>query len=83
MQIQVRLDGSLQVKFQGRYLKVELCEPAVKAVPAPPAKAARSRKPSSPSAAMRRVMKHLIQAGDIPVWRAAEIDRTRTSDVLD
>lgn len=84
VQIQMRLDGSMHVRFQGRYLKVELCEPAIKAVPVRPvAPASRARKPVAPSVKMRRAMKDLIQSTAMPVWQAAQIDRTRTSDVLD
>lgn len=68
VQIQVRLDGSLHVRFQGRYLQVELCQPAAKAVSVrPPAAAVRSRKPAGPPEALRRAMKNLIQPTDIPV----------------
>ncbi len=80
VQIQVRLDGSLHVRFQGRYLQVELCQPAVKVAPVRPK--TRSRKPPAPSTKMRGVMNALIP-NSMPLWRAAQIDRTRTSDVLD
>jgi hypothetical protein len=83
VQIQVRLDGSVRVSFQGRYLQIEEC-PEVKIAASPVKEKAppRSRKPV-PSAAIRQAMKGLLQSPSVPVWQAADIDRTRTSDVLD
>ena len=77
-----RLDGSLAVRFRDRYLQFSPCSPRPKSIPAP-APPARGRKPKSPSPAIRSVMQQLWDNPGLPVWRAAEIDRTRTRDKLD
>lgn len=82
VRIEHRLDGSLAVRFRDRYLKVEECAVAPKAArPAPP-KRSPLRRGRTPNEASRAAMRNLTKSG-IPVWRAAEIDRTRTPDRLD
>ncbi len=80
IRIERRLDGSLAVRFRDRYLPVEECAVAVKA--APPAKPPSQRRRSIPSEASRAPMRNLAKSR-IPLWRAADIDRTRTPDRLD
>jgi hypothetical protein len=83
VQVQVRLDGTMRVRFQGRYLQIDECSQAVKAAQLQPPKAPRARKPAAPSPAYRESMKKLMQSRSMLLWQAAEIDRTRTSDALD
>lgn len=80
VRIEERLDGSLQVRFLERYLRIEECQPQPKA--APPKPAPRPRRPTKSSAAWRQTQ-GAIARGGMPVWKAAGIDRTRTRDVFD
>lgn len=79
--LQTRLDGSLHVRFQDRYLNIEPCQPPVKPAPPSPKPAVR-RKATIPSQAWRQTQGGIARGG-MPLWKAAEIDRTRTRDVLD
>jgi transposase len=83
VRVEQRLDGKLMVRFRERYWPLAACQKQAKAAPTPPSKSARSRKPRRPCDGIRSTMKQLLQKPGIPIWRAAEIDRTRTSDVLD
>jgi len=76
VRIEHRLDGSLHMRFQDRYLAVSLCESPPKAV-ATPAKPVRRGVP--------RAAPHWPEPADpgIPLWQAARIDRTRTRDWLE
>ncbi|HWB97725.1 MAG TPA: ISNCY family transposase [Bryobacteraceae bacterium] len=83
VRVERRLDGSLMARFRDRYLTVKLCavHPKPTPVPRPPHKG--SAKPTPPSAAVRASMQGFLQRPGMPVWAAAEIDRTRTSDKLE
>ena len=83
VRVEQRLDGKLMVRFRERYWPVAACPKPPKAVTPPQAKPGPARKPTRPGEGMRSSMKKLLQKPSLPVWRAAEIDRTRTSDVLD
>jgi transposase len=76
-----RLDGSLAVRFRERYLAVKVCAARPKAEPVPKP-APRSPAKPQPSSAMRASMHGFLQSPSLPVWAAAEIDKTRTSDRL-
>ena len=83
VRIEQRLDGSVAVRFRDRYLAVNACgrvRPATAPIPKPMAKPV--AKPQ-PSPAMREAMNHLLQHPGLPVWIAAEIDKTLTSDTLE
>jgi hypothetical protein len=83
VRFEARLNGSIAVRFQGRYLRVSECQPAPKRpapTPAPPVCRAKPRQPSERS---RRFMDNLLKGASMPVWRAADFDRTRTQDTLD
>jgi transposase len=83
VRVERRLDGSLHVRFRERYLGVTACaERPQPAAPSPP-KRARPAKPARPSPAMRASMDRLLRQPAPPLWVAAQIDRTRTSDELD
>jgi transposase len=84
VRIEQRLDGSMAVRFRNRYLGVEECAVAAKAAPvALPPKPAPPRRRRIPSEASRRAMRNLLGKPTVPVWQAAQIDRTRTPDRLD
>ena len=84
VRLEQRLDGSLAVRFRDRYLGVEECAVACKAAPvAAPPKPAQTRRRSVPSEASRRAMRNLLSKPTLPVWKAAQIDRTRTPDQFD
>jgi hypothetical protein len=83
VRIERRLDGSLAVRFRDRYLAVKTCgrvRPTPEPTPKPTAKPATR---SQPSPAMRAAMNRLLQHPGLPVWIAAEIDKTLTSDTLE
>jgi transposase len=76
--VEKRLDGALAVRFQGRYVTVAECAPRPKEpVTLKPvsAKAPAHRKPNEAS---RRSISGLASSGGLPVWKAAQINRTRT-----
>ena len=76
VRIETRLDGSLHVRFQQHDLPVSLC-------PARP-KLAAAKTPKPPRRSPRSTAPHWPEPADpgLPLWRAAEIDRTRTRDTL-
>lgn len=82
VRIERRLDGSLAARFRDRYLNVEECALATKAARPAVRKPASGRRRSTPSEASRAAMRNLTKSG-IPVWRAADINRTRTPDRFD
>jgi len=82
VRIERRLDGSLAVRFRDRCLTVQACAVRPTAEPAPQPTPKRSSKPQ-PCAAIRAVMDGLFGPPSLPVWAAAEIDRTLTSDQLE
>jgi hypothetical protein len=82
VRIERRLDGGLAMRFREQYLGFAACavpKPVVIAKQSPD----RRSKPPQPSAAIRAVMNGLLQQPAPPLWKAAQIDRTRTSDKLD
>jgi transposase len=83
VRVEKRLDGTLAVRFRERYLSVSECQRPTKVAPQPTSSAARSPKKQRPSPALRAAMNHLLEGPGLRVWQAAEIDRTRTRDVLD
>lgn len=83
VRIEHRLDQTLIVRFGERCWPLAECQTPPKAVVTPKQKSTRARKPTRPSEGVRSTMKELLTKPGLPVWRAAEIDRTRTRDVLD
>lgn len=85
VRVERRLDGSLAVRFRDRYLAHTACatRPQPQAVVAPKPSHPRTPKRPKPSAAMRAAMDRLLHPPGLPVWKAGQIDRTRTRDVLD
>ena len=68
VRVEKRLDGSLAVVYQGRYLQIQECSPVPPAAPPPP------RKPSMATTASQRTPwgKNYDRMKDIPIWRAAK-----------
>jgi len=83
VRVEQRLDGKLMVRFRERYWPVAACQKPIQAVCRPQPKPARTPKSRRPSQSSRSSMNQLLQKPSLPLWQAAEIDRTRTSDVLD
>jgi transposase len=79
VRVEERLDGSLAVRFQGHYLRFRECQPQPKVAPAPPPPRDR-RKPPRPSEAWRKGQDGIARGG-LPLWKAAEINSTRTPDI--
>ena len=81
--IESRLDGTLQVRFQQHYLAVSLCP-----LPPPrklPATALHKPRPARAASSARKQEHHdfLAAPAPFPLWQAAHIDRTRTTDTLE
>ena len=83
MRIERRLDGSLTVRFRDRYLEHTPCQVRSKRETTPKPVAPRASKPHKPSAAMRESIDRLFDKSGPPVWKAGQIDRTRTADKLE
>lgn len=83
VRVELRLDGTLAVRFQDRYLAVSECQPRPKIEVQAAAPRPRRQAGSSPNPAARQAMSRLARSRGLPVWIAAGIDRTRTTDKLD
>lgn len=81
VRVEVHLDGPLKVRFQQHYLAVSRCQQPPKAVPTVSARR-KSSAPPGPSQAWRQGQEKLFTDA-MPLWKAAQIDRTRTSDSLE
>ena len=82
VRVETRLDGTLAVRFRDHYVRIAECQRREKAK----VKQATASKPSvrqRPSEASRSSLDRLFHSPGRPVWAAAEIDRTRTTDHLD
>jgi transposase len=83
LRVEMRLDGSLAVRFQKQYLVFQECQPQPKVVAPSPAPDRRRKAPPAPSPAWRQGQDGIARRPGMQVWKAAEIDRTRTTDVLE
>jgi len=83
VRVEARLDGSLAVRFQQQYLSIQECQPQPKAPQTKSQPAGRRKVPPPPSPAWRQGQDGIAGRGGIPLWKAAEINRTRTPDVLE
>lgn len=81
VRVEARLDGSIAVRFQQSYLRVAECREQPKAPPLKSASVGRGKAPTSSSA--WRQSHSGIARGGMPIWKAAEINRTRTLDELE
>jgi biotin operon repressor len=83
VRIESRLDGSLKVRFQRHYLSVSQCvgQPKQNLDSAPVRKPRPAR--SAPPALKQAHHQFLAAPAALPLWKAAQIDRTRTGDTLE
>jgi DNA-binding Lrp family transcriptional regulator len=82
VRLEARLDGSLHVRFQQRYLSVSQCAVQPKQVEAPSVRKPQSERPA-PHALRQAHHEFLAAPAPLPLWKAAQIDRTRTTDTLE
>jgi hypothetical protein len=84
VRIESRLDGSMKVRFLQHYLSVSQCvvQPKHNLEPAP---AVRKSQParSAPPTLKQAHQQFLAAPAALPLWKAAQIDRTRTTDTLE
>jgi transposase len=78
VRVERRLDGTLAVRFRDRYLAVSACAPPPKAPPAARKLQPKAKLHRKPSEASRRSLSGVARSGGLPVWKAAQINRTRT-----
>ena len=84
VRVEQRLGGQRMVRFRERYWSLAECQKPSKVVAVTQPNRKRSaRKKPAPSPKMRSVMQGLLAQPSLPVWKAAQIDRSRTSDLLD
>jgi len=84
VRVERRLDGTLAVRFQERYVTTTECPPSAKVVaPKPPPAARVAKLRPKPTPAARQVLHAVVSSRGMPTWAAATIDRTRTRDSLD
>jgi len=84
VRIESRLDGSMKVRFQQRYLAVSQCIVQAKqnfdSTPA----VRKPRPARSASPALKQAHRQFLSTPAVlPLWKAAQIDRTRTTDTLE
>ncbi len=76
--VEQRLDGTLAVRFEDRYLTVAECAPRPRKIAPPKPPAVPKKAHHKPSEASRQSLSKLVRPGGLPVWKAAQINRTRT-----
>jgi biotin operon repressor len=84
VRIESRLDGALKVRFQHHYLSVSQCvvQPKQNLDSAPAVRKPQPARPA-PQALKQAHRQFLATPAALPLWKAAQIDRTRTSDTLE
>jgi len=84
VRIESRLDGSMKVRFQQHYLSVSQCvvQPKGNLASAPAVRKAQPSR-SAPQALKQAHHQFLAAPAALPLWKAAQIDRTRTTDMLE
>ena len=83
VRVEQRLDGSRMVHFRERYWSLAECQKPSKAAILPKVQHRRARRVPRPSQETRSAMNRLRSQPTLPVWKAAQIDRTRTRDTFD
>ena len=84
VRIESRLDGSLQVRFQQHYLSVSQCAVQPPRKSSMPRQCAnRNRRGPHRQHSNRRITSSWPRLRRFPLWKAAQIDRTRTTDTLE
>jgi transposase InsO family protein len=84
VRVESRLDGSMKVRFQQHYLSVSQCvvQPQQNIEPAPVVRKPQPAR-SAPPALKQAHHQFLAAPAALPLWKAAQIDRTRTTDTLE
>ena len=77
VRIEVRLDGTVHARFQEKYLAIEECQPQPKQQPVAATKPTVKRPLVQPSEASRQSLSAVARRGGMPVWQAAQINKTR------
>ncbi len=78
IRVEKRLDGTLAVRFRAHYLTVSECAPRPNALPRPRKALPKTKPHRKPSEASQRSLSGIARSGGLPVWKAAQINRTRT-----
>ena len=78
VRVEKRLDGTLAVRFRDQYLACTECPSAPKATTNPAPKRPKAPIHRKPGEASRRSLSGIARSGGLPVWKAAQINRTRT-----
>lgn len=78
VRLEARLDGSLHARFQDKYLTIEECQPQPKVAPKPGPVQQRRNRSQKPTEAARLSHAGIAARGGMPVWKAAQINSTRT-----
>ena len=78
LRVEQRLDGTLAIRFQDRYLSFSQCQPQPKLIAATAIITApvpkRRKAPPPPSPALRQAMQGVAKSGGMPVWKAAKFN---------
>lgn len=77
VRVEMRMDGGMHARFQDKYLSIEECQPQPKQQALPRAKPPVRRATVKPGEVARQSISGISRRGGIPVWKAAQIDRTR------
>ena len=77
VRIEVRSGGSVHARFQERYLAIEECQPQPRQQPPTRVKKPARHLPVKPSEASRKGISGISSSGGMPVWKAAQINKTR------
>jgi transposase len=78
VRVEKRLDGTLAMRFQDRCLSIVECAAQPKAVTPPKPAPLRPKARHKPSKAAREALSSIVRSGGLPVWKAGQINRTRT-----
>jgi Helix-turn-helix domain len=77
VRIEVRSGGLAHARFQQRYLAIEECQPQPRQQQPARLKPPARHLPSKPSEASRKSISGISRSGGLPVWKAAQINKTR------
>jgi hypothetical protein len=77
VRIEVRSGGSVHARFHEHYLTIEECQPQPRQPPPVRVKSPARHLPSKPSEASCKSISGISRSGGLPVWKAAQINKTR------
>ena len=72
LRVEQRIDGTLAVRFQNRYLQFSECQPQPKPVTVKATPSKRRKAFPGPSPAYRQSMQGIAKSGGMPAWKAAQ-----------